>query len=60
MSQTDGRGRIVALTPAGRALIDKAFTAHMANERRLLDQLDPADAAQLEAILTRWLAVLEP
>ena len=60
VSQTDGRGRIVALTPAGRALIDKAFTAHMANERRLLDQLDPADAAQLEAILTRWLAVLEP
>ncbi|GAA0495907.1 MarR family transcriptional regulator [Paractinoplanes deccanensis] len=59
-SATDGRGRVVALTEAGRELIDRAFTDHMRNERRLLDELSPADAEQLEAILTRWLALLEP
>jgi DNA-binding MarR family transcriptional regulator len=58
-SVRDGRGRVVALTPAGRRLIDKAFTEHMRNERRLLDQVTPAEAAQLEAILTAWLAHVE-
>lgn len=56
---SDARRRIVRLTPAGKALIDEAFTAHMANERRLLDALDPDDVAALEPILTRWLALLE-
>jgi DNA-binding MarR family transcriptional regulator len=54
-SAQDGRGRVVALTAAGRRVIDDAFTDHMANERRLLDALDPAHAAQLEAILKAWL-----
>jgi DNA-binding MarR family transcriptional regulator len=54
-STEDGRGRVVALTPAGRRVIDDAFADHMANERRLLDALDPADAAQLETILKAWL-----
>lgn len=55
----DGRGRMVALTQRGREVIDSAFTDHMANERRLLDAISPADAARLEAILTRWLATFE-
>lgn len=59
-STSDGRGRVVALTRAGRELIDRAFTDHMRNERRLLDQLSPEDAARLEALLTRWLACFEP
>lgn len=59
-SADDGRGRVVALTPAGRRLIDEAFTAHMRNERRLVDDLSPEDAATLEAILTRWLGRFEP
>ncbi|GIE07050.1 MarR family winged helix-turn-helix transcriptional regulator [Paractinoplanes durhamensis] len=58
-SSTDGRGRVVALTEAGRELIDRAFTDHMRNERRLLDQLSPEDADRLEAILTTWLAGFE-
>jgi DNA-binding MarR family transcriptional regulator len=58
-SAEDGRGRVVALTPAGRRVIDEAFTDHMANERRLLDALDPADAAQLQTILRAWLARVE-
>lgn len=57
-SSTDGRGRVVALTPAGRRVIDEAFTAHMANERRLLDALSPAERAQLETLLTGWLGRL--
>ncbi|MCS5724195.1 MarR family transcriptional regulator [Herbiconiux sp. CPCC 203407] len=52
----DGRRRVVSLTSAGRELIDAAFTEHMANEARLVAELDPADRAELERILTRWLA----
>lgn len=55
----DGRSRVVALTDLGRTTIDAAFTDHMANERRLLDQLDARDAAALEGALTRWLARFE-
>lgn len=57
--EADGRGRVVALTEAGTRLIDAAFTDHMRNERRLVDQLSPAEAAQLERLLTRWLAHFE-
>lgn len=56
----DGRGRVVALTPAGRALIDRAFTDHMRNEHRLLEALTSAEADQLEALLAGWLARIEP
>ncbi len=58
-STTDRRGRVVALTKAGRKLIDRAFTDHMRNERRLLDLLPPDDAAQLEKLLAAWLACFE-
>lgn len=57
-SETDGRGRVVALTERGRETIDAAFTEHMANERRLVDELDAGDAAELERILTLWLGRL--
>jgi DNA-binding MarR family transcriptional regulator len=58
-SAEDGRMRVVALTEAGRALIDEAFTAHMANERRLLDALPAEDARTLEGRLTAWLGTFE-
>ncbi|MFE7844245.1 MarR family winged helix-turn-helix transcriptional regulator [Microbacterium sp. NPDC057407] len=57
---SDARRRLVRLTPAGRDLIDRAFTAHLANEHRLLDELGSADAAALEPILARWLTLLDP
>lgn len=57
-SETDGRGRVIRLTDRGRETIDAAVTDHLANERRLLDELDPSDAATLERILTDWLARL--
>ncbi|MFI1223104.1 MULTISPECIES: MarR family winged helix-turn-helix transcriptional regulator [unclassified Streptomyces] len=56
----DGRGRVVALTEAGRTLIDRAFTEHMGNERELLDALEPREAEELERLLTTWLAKVEP
>ncbi|MFE6664931.1 MarR family winged helix-turn-helix transcriptional regulator [Streptomyces sp. NPDC057697] len=59
-SDDDQRGRIVALTTAGRELIDRAFTDHMHNERRLLDVLTPAEARTLESLLTTWLSRMEP
>lgn len=57
-SANDGRGRVVALTQKGRETIDGAFEAHVANEKRLVGMLDPADRAALEPILTAWLRVL--
>jgi DNA-binding MarR family transcriptional regulator len=54
----DARQRIIALTPAGLDTIDAAFTAHMANEHRLIAEIGHADAAQLERLLERWLHVL--
>lgn len=53
-SETDGRGRVVALTEAGRRLFDEAFTAHMRNEHRLLSVLTPEEASALELLLTTW------
>jgi DNA-binding MarR family transcriptional regulator len=56
---SDARRRLVRLTPSGLDLIDRAFTAHLANEHRLLRELGEADAAALEPILTRWLRTLD-
>ncbi|WNI22697.1 MarR family transcriptional regulator [Streptomyces sp. ITFR-16] len=56
----DGRARVVALTRAGRELIDQAFTEHMRNERALLDTLTGDEATALEGLLTAWLARVEP
>ncbi|MBM7504554.1 MarR family winged helix-turn-helix transcriptional regulator [Agromyces aurantiacus] len=59
VSDTDGRGRVIALTSAGRELIDEVMTAHMANEHRLLEAVDQADRIALERAITRWLAAFE-
>lgn len=55
----DRRGRVVALTERGRALVDDAIAAHLANESRILEALSPADRDDLERILTAWLARYE-
>lgn len=54
----DGRARVIRLTPAGRRVIDEAFTAHMANEQRLLAGLDAEQRRALEALLREWGASL--
>ncbi|MGW5370346.1 MarR family winged helix-turn-helix transcriptional regulator [Streptomyces sp. NPDC004009] len=57
-SDGDQRGRIVALTVPGREVVDRAFTDHMRNERRLLDLLTPDEAKTLQTLLTTWLSRL--
>lgn len=59
VSDDDARSRVVALTPAGRQVIDEAFTAHIANEHRLLAPLSERDRRDLERVLTKWLAAFE-
>lgn len=58
-SDADGRARVVALTPAGRALIDDAFTAHIRNEHRLVASLDAGARADLERHLRAWMRALD-
>lgn len=59
-SAHDGRAKVVGLTPAGRELIDAAFTEHLANEHRLLAHFSTAERERLEELLTAWLARFEP
>jgi DNA-binding MarR family transcriptional regulator len=54
VSEGDQRGRVVALTPAGLDVIDRAFTAHMANEHRLVGMLDEMERARLAHLLEKW------
>ena len=54
VSAEDGRGRVIALTDLGRALIDRAFTAHMTNETRMLAHFSPAERDVLAQLLQRW------
>jgi DNA-binding MarR family transcriptional regulator len=56
---SDRRGVLVRLTPKGKAIIDKAVEAHVANEERLLRSLGPADRRALDDLLRRLLADLE-
>jgi DNA-binding MarR family transcriptional regulator len=53
-SDRDGRGRVIALTPAGKELIDRAFEAHLANEHRLVGLLPEPDRARLADLLETW------
>jgi DNA-binding MarR family transcriptional regulator len=54
VGESDARGRVVALTGAGRALVDEAFEAHMANEHRLVGLLPARDRELLAGLLERW------
>jgi DNA-binding MarR family transcriptional regulator len=55
----DRRGTLVALTRRGKAVIDKAVEAHVANEEHLLRALTPSERRSLDALLRRLLADLE-
>ncbi|KAA9107487.1 MarR family winged helix-turn-helix transcriptional regulator [Microbacterium rhizomatis] len=56
---SDARRRTIRLTAAGLEVIDRAFTAHLANEHALLDDLGRDDAEALRGILARWLRALD-
>ncbi len=53
-SAEDGRGRLVALTGAGKELIDTAFAAHLANEARLLAGFSAEERDMLAGLLRQW------
>ncbi|WP_089156572.1 MarR family winged helix-turn-helix transcriptional regulator [Micromonospora sp. NBS 11-29] len=51
---TDGRGSVVALTPAGRRAVEAAAPGHVAAVRRhLIDLLTPAELGALGALSQR-------
>ncbi len=52
---TDRRGVLVALTGAGRALIDKLVPLHVANEQRMLAALTAREQTQLGQLLGKLL-----
>jgi DNA-binding MarR family transcriptional regulator len=58
-NSADARSVLVQLTPAGLELIERAVTAHVANEHRILASLKPAELALLDDRLSRLLTELE-
>jgi DNA-binding MarR family transcriptional regulator len=58
-SASDRRSRVVALTQAGRDVIDRAFAEHVRTERRMLDDLTSNQVGKLEELLSAWLSVIE-
>jgi len=59
VGEFDARGRVVALTDQGKDLIDRAFTAHMANEHRLVASLSQLERSRLAYLLESWGRALE-
>jgi DNA-binding MarR family transcriptional regulator len=59
VSSSDGRGRVIQLTPEGRALTDEIVVRHWANEDRLLAALDPVERTQLAGLLRKLLVDVE-
>ncbi len=57
---TDRRGTLIALTDAGRKLIDGATEAHLENERRLLSALTDAEQRRLADLLRKLQLGLPP
>lgn len=55
----DRRGILVRLTARGRAMIDEAIDAHVANEARLLEGLTAAQRGALDAVLRKLLTAVE-
>ena len=56
----DRRGVIIELTDEGREVVDEAVAAIAISDRQLLERLDPQEVEQLEGLLRKLLALLEP
>lgn len=54
----DRRGKLIALTVAGRRVIDETITRHVANEEQLLSALTTAEQETLNALLRKLIAGL--
>lgn len=55
----DRRSLLVALTDAGRAVVERAVEDHLENERRLLEPLNRRERDALDAALRKLLAQFE-
>jgi DNA-binding MarR family transcriptional regulator len=56
----DRRGVLITLTPQGRSLVEDAAVQHLANERRILSGLTPAEQRQLADLLRKLNLTLPP
>jgi DNA-binding MarR family transcriptional regulator len=56
---SDRRGTLVALTPEGRKLVDRAVEAHLVNEAKLLSALSRAEQTALDGLLRKLVGSLE-
>jgi DNA-binding MarR family transcriptional regulator len=54
----DRRGKLIALTAAGRRIIDQTITRQVANEKRLLSVLTTAEQEKPNALLKKLIAGL--
>jgi DNA-binding MarR family transcriptional regulator len=54
----DRRGKLIALTAAGKRVIDETIGRHVANEERLLSVLTQAEQKKLNALLRKLIAGL--
>jgi DNA-binding MarR family transcriptional regulator len=54
----DRRGKLIALTAAGKRVIDETIGKHVANEQRLLSALSPAEQEKLNTLLKKLIAGL--
>lgn len=55
----DRRGKLIALTKAGKRAIDDTIDRHVANEERLLSTLTRAEQEKLSALLGKLIAGLQ-
>lgn len=55
----DGRGFLISLTPRGLEIAEKAVTAHVATQTRLVAGLTNTQRAQLDGLLRVFLASVE-
>jgi DNA-binding MarR family transcriptional regulator len=54
----DRRGKLIALTEAGKRLVDQTIDRHVANEQRILSSLTLAEQERLNALLKKLIAGL--
>jgi len=54
----DRRGKLIALTNAGKRVIDETIGRHVANEQRMLSALTPAEQEKLNTLLRKLIAGL--
>ncbi|WP_425331994.1 MarR family winged helix-turn-helix transcriptional regulator [Pararhizobium polonicum] len=55
----DRRSVLIALRPEGLDLVERTVTAHVANQHRLTELIDPEERAALDAVLRKYLAAFE-